>query len=1010
MRPLLLKLENFGPFLNETIDFERIEANQLFLISGKTGSGKTMIFDAIVYALYGRASTTAREVTQLRSHFAPPEQPLKVIYEFEVQQQRYKVVRTASFTKPNKKTETPGILEVYKAQGSAYVLEESKINKGNQYLKELMKLKVEQFRQLFILPQGEFKSFLVSKSQDKQPILRTLFNSVMYEDLKNELKNKTKSIQDEMDKTYDRLATYWQDLYAMDNETLQDYLKIDINQHERLYHTLPEFEKVGQHQLNVLKLQKTDMEKKCSENKEKIDQEQLRQQYQKELLEIEKNLESLVAQKNEIEQLEQQIDRIKQSQLAIHTFNDIEVLKKELENSEELIEVLNAKRDKLKDEMHQSKRKRERLEKQEQDVVAKEQTIKATHHYMQNKSDILKAFEDKQTLREQNTKLTNELRDNQSHLHDVEDDLEIQAQDFSCIDSLKEEQFTLRHRLEKIEHIEKQYKHKIQLTQQLGELTQTLKDLEAQKMKLSEQKHHFSEADQTVLSHEEMVHTLRSQLTEDVPCPVCGQQVHEIPSEQSLKLLKEQQKENEALDNEMRIIEEKLISHKTSLDHTQTQLAELKEVENPETQKRETLEQKKENATQITKLTEAKLEFEKLQSKQQRYLEKVQTLEQQMEKNQYQREIAEQKVSQFQQATHFDHYAEFETFFRASEQEVNDFRKAYQNIKEMIQKENETLLVVENDLKHQKERKESDQARLKKLEITLKREMDKLHLRSLDALNELKSEISALQTYESRVETFHQARQQLTTQQKTLVQKLDVLPEHDLNALQLKYDSLKKEQDDIIQRLNEIHFQVEENEKKSKKIREILDYIQHALSEHKAIFNLSEVISGKNNQNLTLENYVLIHYLENILTSANKRLLNMTGQRYELVRKEEKGRGLSGLEIEVFDYYSNQSRHITSLSGGETFQASLALALGLNEVVQNEQGGISLDTMFIDEGFGTLDQETLETAMDTLIQLQSSGRLVGIISHVTELKSRIPLILEVNSSNYQSSTSLKFND
>ncbi|PTH75372.1 hypothetical protein BU580_03195 [Staphylococcus agnetis] len=129
-----------------------------------------------------------------------------------------------------------------------------------------------------------------------------------------------------------------------------------------------------------------------------------------------------------------------------------------------------------------------------------------------------------------------------------------------------------------------------------------------------------------------------------------------------------------------------------------------------------------------------------------------------------------------------------------------------------------------------------------------------------------------------------------------------------------------------------------------------------------------------------------------------------------MVRKIDKGRGYSGLEIEVFDYYSNQARHITSLSGGETFQASLALALGLSEIVQNEQGGISLDAMFIDEGFGTLDQETLETALDTLIQLQATGRLVGIISHVTELKNRIPTILEVNAKNYQSSTSLTFNE
>ncbi|RIM20667.1 DUF2075 domain-containing protein [Staphylococcus chromogenes] len=159
MRPLFLKLENFGPFLNESIDFKQIQTNQLFLISGKTGSGKTMIFDAIVYALYGRASTTSREVAQLRSHFASPELPLKVTYEFEIHQQRYKVIRTAAFTKPNKKSETKGILEVYQYKNNQEILLESKINAGNQFLQELLNLKVDQFRQLFILPQVSLNHF-----------------------------------------------------------------------------------------------------------------------------------------------------------------------------------------------------------------------------------------------------------------------------------------------------------------------------------------------------------------------------------------------------------------------------------------------------------------------------------------------------------------------------------------------------------------------------------------------------------------------------------------------------------------------------------------------------------------------------------------------------------------------------------------------------------------------------------------------------------------------------------
>lgn len=236
------------------------------------------------------------------------------------------------------------------------------------------------------------------------------------------------------------------------------------------------------------------------------------------------------------------------------------------------------------------------------------------------------------------------------------------------------------------------------------------------------------------------------------------------------------------------------------------------------------------------------------------------------------------------------------------------------------------------------------------------------------------------------------------------------LPLKILDDLKVKQQQQRADFEDVQRRFNEYAFQATQNQKTAQKINDEVTYLKNTLNEQIELFQLAEILSGKNAHNLTLENYVLMHYLEQILLKANQRLLSMTGQRYELVRNEKKGRGFSGLEIEVFDYYSNQSRHITSLSGGETFQASLALALGLSEVVQSEQGGIALDAMFIDEGFGTLDQETLETALDTLIQLQSSGRLVGIISHVSELKNRIPIILEVVSKNYQSTTHLRSNE
>ncbi|WP_275128765.1 SbcC/MukB-like Walker B domain-containing protein, partial [Staphylococcus warneri] len=230
-----------------------------------------------------------------------------------------------------------------------------------------------------------------------------------------------------------------------------------------------------------------------------------------------------------------------------------------------------------------------------------------------------------------------------------------------------------------------------------------------------------------------------------------------------------------------------------------------------------------------------------------------------------------------------------------------------------------------------------------------------------------------------------------------------------IEEIQKALSQLKVELEHLNHEIATLEYQLKLNQQKVDEIVSNIEYLNKELKEQQDIFNLAEILSGRNSQKLTLENYVLIYYLEKIIAQANLRLATMSGQRYQLQRREALSQGFSGLEIDVFDFYSNKARHISSLSGGETFQASLALALGLSEIVQQESGGISLQSMFIDEGFGTLDQETLETALDTLVNLKSTGRMVGIISHVSELKQRIPLILEVTSNQYQSMTKFKWN-
>ena len=216
----------------------------------------------------------------------------------------------------------------------------------------------------------------------------------------------------------------------------------------------------------------------------------------------------------------------------------------------------------------------------------------------------------------------------------------------------------------------------------------------------------------------------------------------------------------------------------------------------------------------------------------------------------------------------------------------------------------------------------------------------------------------------------------------------------------------------IIKSLNEKENELRELNSKEKKIFsrltsnkdtlkliiKISDKIKEDESEYNVIGELSELANGNNLERITFERYVLAAYFDDIIKAANRRLSKMTNERYALKRKAEKGKGTkqSGLELEIIDAYTGKERHVNTLSGGEGFKASLALALGLADVIQSYAGGVHIETMFVDEGFGSLDPESLDGAINALMDLKNLGRLVGIISHVDELRERIEARLEVS--------------
>src|SRR5699024_8621394 len=338
MRPLTLKLTNFCSFLDETIDFQQVNNDQLFLISGKTGSGKTMIFDAIVFALFGEASTKDRNEGDLRSHFADAKLPMVVEFEFKLRDSIYKINRQGAFVKEGNKNKTLGQLSIYQLEDT-YELRESKVNAGNQFIRTLLGVNAEQFRQLFILPQGEFKRFLLSKSSEKQEILRTLFNSQRFEEIQKILSNDVKEVREQIEKRFNLLENNWLDIETFNDETLIEYKAINARQTSKIIEVLPEFNEKAQ------KLQ-IDMQKKKNKYKHEM---LLAEDRLNKNLKLEEDLTQLKEKQHQYKQLLVNDNDIKEKIKILNEIYEVRPLANLLETKEDLSKKIDESVSKLEE-------------------------------------------------------------------------------------------------------------------------------------------------------------------------------------------------------------------------------------------------------------------------------------------------------------------------------------------------------------------------------------------------------------------------------------------------------------------------------------------------------------------------------------------------------------------------------------------------------------------------------------------------------------------------------------
>ena len=1013
MKPISLTIEAFGPYRDSvTLDFNELQDHSMFLIAGPTGAGKTSILDAIVYALYGEPSGEVRKTDAIRSDFAEPHRMTRVDFSFAIGNAQYRVERLPKQMVAKKRgtgmREQNASATVYEKKDGEWKVIATSAVAIRDTIQQIIGFRKDQFLQVVLLPQGEFRKLLVASTSEREELLHTLFRTELYRKLQEVLKtaydeakagveeNLTKQTafiqsiphdgatpmltiehvrellanrgshrdtlaidRDEavnMVEQFNVLRNQWS-LYNQAQQSLTEAtLKLDLvkareterinlNEKVQFLNSLAPTHELYKQYIEKQAVLKT-LEQALSDAEERV---KLATQHETKCLEVYSGLEgqaeSIQAKRTTLAQFQQQAEK----------FDELDVLKKEFSTLHSSLEEFD------------SKKSEDALAKQRELVETLENDLESSRKQLQDKNKFLEA-----------TPVI------QGQLNDLHRYSEL---------------------LEEISKVQKEIDDKGQTLVSLDEIVQVAK------VHLERLEH---------LMQEGLAFELVHLVVDNEPCPVCGSTDHpQLAAKPEIYPTKDE-------------IEEARIARDAALQKQASEVGQQKTL----VIRLDELTKQVDAQVSTLKLSIDGFSEKKFASVQQDLLAKMEQLTALRGKSELLSKTIADKEHKLKVAR--DKLATLELAHNELLKNLHDLEIRISSVQANIDALSKTLPTT-NMAAWQKQLESLDS------DITVYDEQVKVGKTNLDAAREqLNAKRGRLETLSSQVKeetknfnlmykNYTQSLQTISLAEDDFVEALRDIKEietyrtqlHALdeafNKAQAVYDAALKATETVVKPSETVSDEIyatavahrdtlvgnlAARDKETKHIKTTLNSLEEletamgeAREKVKFLSRLNDLANGGEQgfKNVTFERYVLGAILDEVVYAANLRLQKMSRNRYSLERSDYTGggRGKQGLDLAVMDAFTGQSRPANTLSGGETFLASMALALGLADVIQSYAGGIHMDTMFIDEGFGTLDPDTLELAMETLVQLQSSGRLIGMISHVPELKSRIPAHLEV---------------
>ncbi len=903
MRPLKLSMSAFGPYAGSTeLDFEKIGRSGLFLITGDTGAGKTTIFDAVCYALFGSPSGDARDGGMMRSKYAEPGTPTEVALTFEYAGKEYYVKRNPEYERPKLRGEgmrmEQASAEFRYPEGRVV----TKIKDVNEAVESVLGLDRDQFVGVAMIAQGDFRRMLDASTDERQKIFRKLFDTMPYQKLQLKLKDQAAELGRQYSDYERSIAQSLSSISYEEESPLSVEAKKAAGGEMLTADAMEVIERM------IAQDEKTEEEAKTSSDS-----------LQEKLLEN----NSLIAKAEEREKTKLRLADLKQ-----------QLQKKETE-AEEAKRVLAdeaAKKPKAEDLGKEAVRIRTELPEYEELDEASAAAEKAL---------------------EEIAKLAAEKENKKKTIEDLSDEVDSGKKRLEELASAGEDRAGL---LSEKERIEKEIETIDDVQKSIGEAIDLSVKLDAAKAAYTS-KADAADAAQSDFARknraylDEQAGIIAESLEDGAPCPVCGSLEHphpagksaEAPSKEELeesralyeKVLAEAQKASTkaaGLDAEMKTktdaVREKAAKAGIASDGDMAALSEGLAGKSAELS--EALGKVSEKITEADRLIAEREKLKKLVPEKETALEEEKKAAADLERDEVrlgsEKEAATERAEKLREKLGFASKDE-------AEKEIEKLEKEKKQIEGAIEQAEKNASAAETEMKE-------TAAQIKEAETALEGGQD-------------------------------------ADMEKLLVEKERLNGEKEAADLKIRRASQRLAQN-----------------------RRVLGDVESAGSEASEVESrlvmmrsLSETANGQvtGKEKVMLETYVQMTYFDRIIRRANTRFMTMTGGQYEMKRKmsADNKRSQSGLELDVIDHYNGSERSVKSLSGGESFIASLALALGLSDEIQAEAGGIRLDSMFIDEGFGSLDDETLDQAMRALASLSEGDRLIGMISHVGALKERI---------------------